>query len=345
MIFSLQSATNGRQFLVNTAVGLLLIACCPQLFSSGRAEQDGRWAILLAGVSGDPELQKTYLKEITEMHSILEESLGFPSDQIIVLFDDPAMDPGLIQHKATRENLISVCRDLATRVKKDDIVFVFLEGHGDYDGKIYKLNLVGPDPNAEMLAAVLYSIPAQRFILVNATNCSGGSIPAFSRKGTIVITATKSGREKNLTHMGGFFVEAFKNNAADSDKDGRVSIMEAFSYASYKVTEYYENERNLQTEHPVLDDNGDAIAQSEPGPDNGEGFLARTTFLDTGLSSLAQEKQTPEQIELVRQARELERQIEALKYAKSEMPEAEYEKKLEELLLKLARINLKIRNE
>lgn len=322
----------------------MVAACCLLFFRASAAERDGRWALLIAGVSGDPDLQKLYLKEITDLHSILENSLGFPRDQILVFFDDPSKNPDLIRYKATRENLQLVCHGLASRVKKDDLVFVFIEGHGDYDGKIYKLNLVGPDPTADELAAMLYSIPAQHFVIMNATNCSGGSVPALSKKGTVVVTATKSGFEKNLTHMGQFFIEAFKDNAADSDKNGRVSILEAFTYASRKVEEYYTNEGNLQTEHPVLDDNGDAQGQSKPAPENGEGLLARTTYLDAGTPAIAQGKMTPEEQELAREARIVEDQIEALKYAKGEMPEAEYEKKLEELLLKLARINAKMRN-
>jgi len=39
---------------------------------------------------------------------------------------------------------------------------------------------------------------------------------------------------------------------------------------------------------------------------------------------------------------ELENQIEELKYGKTEMSPADYEKKLEELLLKLARTNAKL---
>jgi len=189
---------------------------------------------------------------------------------------------------------------------------------------------------------MLYSIPAQRFVVINATNCSGGSIPALSGNGKIVITATKSGMEKNQTHMGQYFIEAFKNKAADSDKNGRVSIIEAFSYASQKVESYYGSEGNLQTEHSVLDDNGDAQAQSKPSPENGEGFLARTTFLDLEATVSAGEKLTPEQQKLKLEAQELEKQIEALKYSKSRMAEADYEKKLEDLLLKLAKINAKL---
>jgi hypothetical protein len=336
---SRQSSVASRQWRKRIFAG-----CCVLLFLGLRvaaAENDGRWAILIAGVSGDPDLQKLYLKEISDLRSMLENSYGFPRDHVTVLFDDPSKAQDLIQYKSNSESLREACRKLSARVKKNDLMLVFIEGHGDYDGKVYKLNLVGPDPTAEELADMLYQIPA-RFVIVNVTNCSGGSIPALSRKGTILITSTKSGMEKNQTHFGQFFAEAFKDNAADSDKSGRVSILEAFLFASHRVEEYYNSEGNLQTEHPVLDDNGDAQAQAIPSTENGEGYLSRTTFLDAGIPALAQGKLTPEQQKLSLDAGELEKQIEALKYSKGEMPEAEYEKKLEELLLKLAQINAQI---
>jgi hypothetical protein len=306
------------------------------------AERDSRWAILLAGVSGNPDLQKMYLKEIRDLHSLLVGPLGFQSDHVVVLFDDPEMDSGLVQYKSTRQGIEEACLSIATRADEADLVFVFIEGHGSYDGKIYKLNLVGPDPTDEELAEILYSIPAERFVVVNATNCSGGSLRALSRKGKIVMTATKSGMEKNQTHMGKYFIDAFRENAADSDKNGRVSISEAFSYTSQKVEEYYVSQDNLQTEHSVLDDNGDARGQSVLTPESGEGLLSRTTFLDSGNQEDSLESLTPEQQKLALEAREVELQIEALKYDKEEMAEAEYEQKLEALLVRLARINAKL---
>ncbi len=331
--------------MVAVALLLMLVFCVPTVFSTSDAQRDGRWAILIVGASGNSDLQKTYLEEIAGLHSLLIDSFGFPREQIVVLFDDPEMEPDLIQYRATLENLSTVCRDLAGQVKREDMVFVFIDGHGSYNNQTYKLNLVGPDPTAELLAGMLYSVPARLFVVINATNSSGGSIPAFSQEGKIIITATKSGREGNLTHMGRFIADAFRDNASDSDKDGRVSIIEAYSYASYKVEEYYKNERNLQTEHAVLDDNGDGVAQGKPAPENGDGLLARTTFLDGGVVALLQDDGSPERFDLARQARDLEKQIEALKYSKNQLPPAEYQKKLEELLLELAKINLKMRDE
>ncbi len=341
-VISRQPAAKGfnREFARICLLAIVLILVAVQ--AANGAERDGRWAILLAGVSGDPELQKMYLKEIRDLHSLLIGPLGFQSDHVVVLFDDPEMDPGLVQHKSTRKGLEEVCLSIANRADEADLVFVFIEGHGSYDGKTYKLNLVGPDPTDWELAEILYSISAERFVVINATNCSGGSLRALSQKGKIVIAATKSGMEKNQTRMGEYFIDAFKDNAADSDKNGRVSIMEAFFYTSQKVEEYYVAQDNIQTEHSVLDDNGDAQGQSVLTPESGEGLLARTTFLDSGVQEDSLESLTPEQQKLALEAREVELQIEALKYDKEEMAEAEYEQKLEALLLRLARINAKL---
>jgi hypothetical protein len=305
-------------------------------------EREDRWAILVVGSSGDADLRKKYLKEIADLYEMLAGPLAMPKDRIAVLFDEPSQNTDLIQYKSTLENLQIVFRNIAGRVNKDDRVFLFIEGHGSYDGKAYKLNLDGPDLTAEDLSAALSSIPARQFILVNATNSSGGSLQALSGEGRIIITATKSGMEKNQAHLGRFFIDAFKENAADSDKNGRVSIIEAFFFASRKVEDYYNSDGSLQTEHPVLDDNGDAQAQSKPSPENGEGLIARSTFLDSGIDSGKHKGLTAEQEEMARAAQEIEKQVEALKYAKGKMPEAEYEKRLEELLLKLAQINAKL---
>lgn len=320
---------------------LFFLVAGPALRVSGD-EPGGRAAILLTGVSGDQDLQAAYLEETRKLYSILTGTLGFARERVVVLFDDPQADPGLIRYRSTREGLEEACLSLSTGEKKADLVFVFIEGHGSYDGKTYKLNLVGPDPTAWELAAILYSIPAGRFVVVNATSASGGSLPALSGEGKIVITATKSGSERNRTRMGAYFVESLERNAADSDKDDRISVMEAFVFSGRKVEEHYKKEGNLQTEHAVLDDNGDGRGQSDPNPESEEGLLARTTFFDGGLRTDALEAFTPEERMLALEAWELEERIEALKYEKAAMPRSEYEKKLEELLLKLARINEKL---
>lgn len=325
----------------------LLLACLPVLSASelGHQTKEDRWAILISGISGDPQLQEQFLKWSRDLYGVLAGPLQFPKERIFVLFDEPARDPGIVRDSSTRENLLKLCRQISESAKAEDLLFVFIAGHGNYDGKMYKLNLPGPDPSAEDLAAMFYSIPAKRTIVVNTTTCSGASIPALARRGRIVITATKSGNEKNQTHMGRYFIESLQENRADIDKNGRVSLLEAFNFAAQKVEEYYEKEGNLQTEHAVLEDNGDGEAHAKPAPENGDGFLARTTYLDEGPPLWTQGNPTPERKALALEAESLEKQIEALKYAKAEMPVDEYEKKLEDLLVKLATIQARLRQE
>jgi hypothetical protein len=326
-----------------------LAACCLlwpvawQARARGQSSNDPRWAILVTGISGDPALQKEYLKELVDLRNLLEGPLAFPNDHVFVLFDDPKLEPSRILQVSNRANLERACKEIAGRASREDTVFVFMEGHGDSDGKQYKFNLVGPDPTAEELAAMLYAIPAQRYVIVNATNCSGGSLEAFAGKGKLVISATKSGTEKNLTHFGKYFVEALANNNADVDKNSRVSIFEAFSYAARRVEEYYTKEGSMQTEHPMLNDNGDAQSLSLADTGTRTTLLSRAAYLDRGSPWLAQIDQSPESQALAKEAQALERQIELLKSAKDEMAEPEYMKKLEELLLKLAEVQAKLR--
>jgi hypothetical protein len=309
----------------------------------GTPAVEGRWAILVTGVSGDPDLQKGYLKELTDLRGLLEGALAFPRDHVYALFDDPKMDPARIQYQSTRENLEKVRKEIAGRVGKGDLVFIFLEGHGNFDEDKYKLNLVGPDPTGEELAEVFYSIPAERFVVINATSCSGGSLEALSGRGRIVVSATKSGNERNLTHFGKYFIEAFANNNADVDKNGRISIFEAFTYAAHKVEEYYTKSGSLPTEHPVLSDNGGASALTLAEAGNQSALASRTAYVDSGSPLYAQAGNDPESQALVKEAQALERQIELLKAAKGEMKQEEYDKRLEELLTKLAEVQARLR--
>ncbi|MBZ5495295.1 MAG: hypothetical protein LAP85_02745 [Acidobacteriia bacterium] len=323
--------------------------CCLILFSGMPARtqnnptSDGRWAVLVTGISGEPGLQKEYLQELVNLRGLLEGPLGFPPSHVIALFDDPKLDPARIQYQSNRENLEKVCRDIAGRGGEVDTLFVFLEGHGDADGKMYRLNLVGPDPTSVELAAMFYAIPAQRYVIVNATNCSGASLEALAGKGKIIISATRSGNEKNLTHLGRYFIEALVDNNADVDKNGRVSMFEAYSYAARKVEERYTKEGSMQSEHPMLSDNGDAQALSLADAGTRSTLLSRSAYLDRGSPLLLQADMSPEAQALAKEAQSLEKQVEQLKSIKDEIPEAEYEKRLEALLLKLAEVQAKLR--
>ncbi len=93
-------------------------------------------------------------------------------------------------------------------------------------------------------------------------NCSSASAPFLNRlagENRVVITATKSGDEQNFAHFGQYLAAAIADGDADVDKDGQVSLLEAYLTACRNLDEFYKQEARLPGEHALLDDNGDGL--------------------------------------------------------------------------------------
>ena len=151
--------------------------------------------------------------------------------------------------------------------------------------------------------------------------------------------------ERNEARFGGYFVEAFAGEGADTDKDGAVSLLEAFDYARLEVAKLYERDKKMLTEHAVLDDNGDGKGSVEPGADNEDGLLAKATFLGKGaaLAGGPPPGASPELRALYVEKATIEKRIEDLRAVRDTMELERYEKELEDLLVELALKNQEIR--
>jgi hypothetical protein len=188
---------------------------------------------------------------------------------------------------------------------------------------------------------LLNRIPAERQMVVNMTSCSGASLPALAKKDRVVIVATKSGHENNATLFPRYWLDALHDPAADADKNGSVSALEAFNYAEHKTAAYFEQEKLLATEHAMLSDNGSVNAVRDPKPDNGQGLLA-TNFVVLRPEGQESKSLAPGKQKLVTRKDELEAKIDRLKYQKPAMNPDEYKQQLSALLLELARTQAEI---
>ena len=177
-------------------------------------------------------------------------------------------------------------------------------------------------------------------MFVNASSASFEFLERLAGRGRIVVTATDSAAQEYATIFPEFFVEAFTTESADLDRNGRVSVWEAFRSASAGVKAWFENQGRLATERPLLDDNGDGIGREaeEQGPD---GALAQMTYLraETPVAGSAD----PAVAELLRQRAAVESRLDALRAGKDNLPAEQYERELEALLLELARLDRQIR--
>jgi hypothetical protein len=220
----------------------------------------------------------------------------------------------------TRDALRARLAELAKQVKADDAFVLMLIGHGTFDGADYKFNLPGPDITATELALLLDRIPATRQMVVNMTSCSGGASDLLRKPTRVVVSATKSGTEKNATVFARYWAEALRDATADTDKNDTVSAQEAFVFAQKKTQQFYESNKRLATEHAQIDDN--RLAGVFP-------------LLRIGASAAA--ATDPAKRALLALKEQYEQQIDKLKFEKAQIPAEMYKTQLTLLLLQLAK--------
>ncbi|HVF89867.1 MAG TPA: hypothetical protein VNH22_07360, partial [Blastocatellia bacterium] len=221
----------------------------------------------------------------------------------------------------------------------ESLLFVILMGHGSFDGQQAKFNLVGPDFSAKDFLSLLSAVPARRVVFVNCASASGEFVKPLSGGNRVVITATRSGSEQNATVFAEHFIAALVEPSADSDKNNRISILEAFNYASQTTADWYKKKDRLASEHAVIDDNGDGLGHEEAK--DGDGAIAKTTYLDSNPVAVA--GTDADLTRLFSERQKAEEAVEKLKSRKDEMKAEEYERELERLLVELATINRSIK--
>ena len=302
-----------RKRAVSRIPGLLLLAAL--------SAPAATFYVTISGLGGEPDYDQRFKMWAEDIDGSLKKAGG---DATVVTLQAP-----------TREQIRARFAQLAGEVKPADALVLMLIGHGTYDGVDYKFNIPGADITGAELASLLDRVPATRQLVVNMTSSSGASIAALRKPTRIVITATKSGTEKNATVFARYWAEALRDPAADSDKNESVSALEAFHYAQRKATESYDSQKRLSTEHAVLEDTGKGDGEKAPSAENGEGKLAGA-FTVVRLGANAAASRDPAKRALLDKKEELEQAIDKLKYEKAAMPSDEYKKQLTRLLLELA---------
>jgi hypothetical protein len=302
---------------------LVMLAACLQVRAA-------TYFVTIAGLGGTPEYEAQFQKWSADLARELGQN--GPDAHVTVLNGATA----------TRQHIEQAFNGLARSVAEDDAFALFLIGHGTFDGTDYKFNIPGPDITASDLKRLMDQIPARRQLFVNMTSCSGASLAALAKKDRIVITATKSGAEKNATVFARYWVDALQDPAADTDKNGSVSALEAFRYAQQKTVAYFESEKLLATEHALFTDTGSKDGVRDPKPENRQGLLASAFPLIRPADSSVAAASNPAKQKLLNHKQDLEAKIDRLKYQKAAMPEAEYREQLTALLLDLARTQSEI---
>jgi hypothetical protein len=304
-------------------IGLMIVAPCAAI---GKPT-----VVVVIGAPGEPE----YAEQFREW-SDRWRTAATKADADFKLIGDG--DDSKISDREKLQELLA-----KESLEGSDPLWLILIGHGTFDGQNAKFNLRGQDLTAEDLGAWLDQC-ARPLALINCSAASAPFLNRLSRENRVIITATKSGVEQNFARFGQYLSAAIADARADIDKDGQVSLLEAYLTACRELEEYYKQEARLPTEHALLDDNGDklgtpaawfrgvrATQRAQEGAAL-DGTRAHQLHL---IASDGEKSLSPE----VRKRRdELELAVAKLREEKVNLKEEDYYARLEKLMIELARL-------
>jgi hypothetical protein len=152
----------------------------------------------------------------------------------------------------------------------------------------------------------------------------------------------------NYARFGQYLAEAITDPSADLDKDGQVSLLEAYLTAGSRVEEYYRARSQLASEHALLDDNGDklgtpaswfkGVRATQRARDGAalDGIRAHQMHL------IPSDRERGMPAEMRKRRDELESAIADLRDQKEKLKDDEYYARLEKLMVELARLYRKL---
>ena len=321
---------------------LATLATASVAIPSSAAEAQQTHLLVITGLGGDPEYTQQFHEWAMTLIDAARTRYEVPSEGITYLGEKPELAPDVIDDRSTRENVEAAIQSIADRASSGDHVVIVFFGHGSFTDAA-RVNLPRRDLSAEEFASLLDKLGGQQVTFVNTASASGPFVEKLSGSGRTVMTATKTGGERNASVFGGYFVDAFSTGEeeADQNRDRRVSMLEAFTYARARVVQSYETEGLLTTEHALLDDNGDGQGTDEPDPlsgDAADGLVARTLFFTSGAGRRTDSAfpDDPELQALYQERDELEARVDDLRRIRGGADPEQYQAELETLMIELA---------
>jgi hypothetical protein len=280
----------------------------------GAAHAQRVHVLIVNGLSGEPRFKTRFEQTAAALADTARVRWHVADSSLIVLAEEPTVTLRQAR-RSTREEIAQAFTRLASRVAPGDVVLVFIDGHGSGEGAGSRIGLPGPDATAADFSTWLAGFTRQSVVFVNAASGSGDFVGALARPGRVIVVATRTAIERNETSFATPFVRGLTGSEADADKDGRVSVLEAFTFAKKEVARAYETDNRMLTEHAVLSDS--ALARTIT-------FGGQRATDDPRVAALVAERQA------------LESQVTALRARKGSLEPAAYDRELERLLLLIA---------
>ncbi len=227
-----------------------------------------KYALLICGKTYDHtetyrKQNEIYQANLSIAYQVLIEN-GFSPDKIFIIYDeghDVFLYP--VDGPANQKNIDAIFDYLPKVVDENDLLFVYVTGHGSWTSKGYKKNKNYEEFSVIYMDTIFkdQKMFSEEFIgkmnpklgILLFDQCfSGGFAQETGKKNFIAIAASKANKvsysELNQS-FGGYFMKAFRDKEkSDKDRDGMISIAEAFEYAKQSDSQKLIQDPFIQSE-------------------------------------------------------------------------------------------------
>lgn len=265
---------------------LFVLMCTLCLAQSSRRDGSApgnTYALVIKGIGRDPVDQAMKDQALNALRGFLLERTRVDPRHLVVL-DARAAQPQADDTQPTADNMRRALDTFTSRIQPQDRFICYYLGQANAVGGSLRLNLPGPDITEKELAEWLRALAASRQVIVLDCPCAGLAAKTLTAEGRIIVCAATAA-QAYATQFTARLVQVLSRPPTDTDGDGKLSLLEAFTATARETEEWYRQQQILATETPCLEDNGDGVPSEQPWryrTEKGDGAGAAAFLLAEG---------------------------------------------------------------
>lgn len=245
--------------------------------STGQANRAGLqgnvYALIINGISKDPTDRAVKDRVVHDLKTLLLDKGRIDSTRLTLL----------TAGESRADRIEEVMKRLASTVGREDRLLFYYIGQANTVAGSLRFNVVGEDVTGQQVAQWLNRIKAKTQLVVLDCPCAAMVAKEMTQAGRVVVFASTETQVYG-TRFSMHFVPALREKNSDTNADGRISVLEAFTAAARGIEQWYRDRTILPTETPNLEDNADGLPSERPwrhAIDGGDGLAALEFILVT----------------------------------------------------------------
>ena len=265
-----------------TLITVFALGCCPVAHAdetlpgkfvaeksapATQSTKPKRWLLLCCGLPDDDGQRERLTAACTKIIASAEPTLSVSSEHLQVLAGDEEMQEalskststvGVCTKKTVRASLAQLCE----QVPADGACWIVILGHAHLYGTKSQFNVLDTDFDQKEFGEWLKPLACAEQVVIMTTPISGFWIKPLRTTSRVVVTATEADLEYTGTEMPYALADVLAGEGEhaklqDIDQDGSVSLLDLYLAANLEIHGRFMALDRLQTEHALLDDNGD----------------------------------------------------------------------------------------